>query len=208
MKIFNYLVVVTLITMTSLTGYAAEEALNPETPAAAKLGMDPAQMEKMKSLMAPTAAHKALEAFAGKWTYAGKFWMTPEAPAQEMTGSAENTMIFGGRFLKQEFEGPWMGETFQGLGYTGYDNIKHEYETTWLDSMGTGLMKVSGQFNAATKTLSQSGANSCPLTGEKARAGRSTWTVVDNDHNTYTSYLTDPSGKEFKSMEINYTRAA
>ncbi len=99
-----------------------------------------------------------------------------------------------------------MGEQFEGLGFTGFDNIKGEYVSTWLDSMATGIMTVSGHYDAAKKTLSQSGANSCPLTGEKARPGRSEWTVTDSDHTVYTSYMNGPDGKEFKGMAINYTR--
>ena len=166
------------------------------------------KMEKMKALTSPSEAHKALESFVGKWTYTGQFRMTPDAPAQEMGGTMENTMAYGGRFLKQEITGPWMGETFHGLGYTGFDNIKGEYVSVWLDDQATGIMTVSGTYDAATKTLAQSGANSCPLTGEKARQGRSTWTVVDNDHTVYTSYMVSSDGKEFKMMEITYTRVA
>ncbi len=168
--------------------------------------MDPVLAAKMQVLMTPNEAHKVLEAFAGKWAYTGKFWMSPEAPAQEMTGVTENAMDMGGRFLKQTITGPWMGQIFHGLGYTGYDNVKQEYVSVWLDDMGTGIMMVSGQYDAATKTLTQSGANSCPLTGEKARPGRSTWAVNDTDRNTYTSYTLGPDGKEFKSMEIVYAR--
>jgi len=205
MKAMNRMVLVGAMLMAMGSAVHAE---NEAVPGTAKPPMDPAMMEKMKALTSPTEVHKALELFAGKWTYGGKFWMTPDAPAQDMTGTTENSMIYGGRFLKQKIEGPWMGETFHGIGFTGYDNIKGEYVSVWIDSMGTGIMAVTGQYDAATKTLAQSGANSCPLTGEKARPGRSTWTVVDTDHNTYTSYMNGPDGKEFKMMEINYTRAA
>lgn len=199
-RLFRSILLLSILFVTAATSARAEEM-------AAAPAMDPAMMEKMKALMSPGAAHQVLEAFAGKWTYSGNFWMMPEAPAQAMTGTAENTMIYGGRFLKQEFSGPWMGENFEGLGYTGYDNIKQEYVTTWMDSMGTGIMIVNGQYDAAAKTLNQAGANSCPLTGETDRKGRSTWTVQDADHNTYTSYSVGPDGTEFKMMEINYTRA-
>ena len=201
MKSFRrMLVFATLLMMPGSLVHAVDEAAKPV--------MDPALMEKMKALTSPTEAHKALEPFVGKWTYTGKFWMTPDVPAQDMVGTTENTLIYGGRFLKQTIEGPWMGETFEGLGFTGYDNIKGEYVSTWIDSMGTGIMTVAGQYDEATKTLSQSGANSCPMTGEKARPGRSEWTMVDQNHNTYTSYMLGPDGKEFKMMEISYTRAA
>ena len=186
--------------------YAADEASKTEAGSEAKGQMDPAMMEKMKALTAPSEAHKALEPFVGTWTYTGEFRMTSDALAQAMTGTQENTMAYGGRFLKQEITGPWMGETFHGLGYTGFDNIKGEYVSVWLDDMATGIMTMTGSFDAATQTLAQSGSNSCPLTGEKARASRSTWTVLDSNHTVYTSYMAGPDGSEFKSMEITYTR--
>lgn len=202
MKAFISIFLFAMLLAIGVPESCAEDAAVP----AASPAMDPAMMEKMKAMMAPTEAHKALEDFVGKWAYTGKFWMTAEAPAQDMTGTAEHTLIYGGRFLKQEIEGPWMGEQFEGLGFTGYDNIQGEYQTVWLDSMATGMMKVSGQYDPATKTLSQSGTNSCPLTGEKDRQGRSEWTVTDADHSVYTSYSTGADGKEFKTMEITYTR--
>ena len=201
MKMINRIfVVVTLFLLFGATAYAEEAA---QAPAA---GMDPAMTEKMKAIMAPGEAHKALEPLVGKWNYTGIFKMTPEGQPVEMKGTATHTMVYGGRFLKQEIQGPWMGENFEGLGYTGYDNIKKEYESVWLDSMGTGMMKVSGTFDFATKTLSQSGENSCPLTGETHRKGRSEWKMTDKDHSTYSSYLLGPDGQEFKAMELNYTR--
>lgn len=189
-----------LLTAFSLTASAEEVA--------APAGMDPAAMEKMQTLMAPNENHKVLEAFVGKWTYTGKFQMMPDAPAQEMAGTSTGEMVYGGRFLKQDFEGPWMGSTFHGLGYTGYDTIKKAYVSTWMDDVSPFIMVASGQYDAASKTLNLSGANSCPMTGETDRKGRSEWVVTDADHNTYKSYSYGPDGKEFLVMEINYTRAA
>lgn len=196
-KINAFFIVLFLMTAPAL--HAAEEA--------APAGTDPAAMEKMKALMAPNENHKIFEDFAGKWNYTGTFQMAPGAPIQEMTGTETISVIYGGRFLKQEITGPWMGQEFEGLGYTGYDNIKKEYVSAWFDNMGTGLMTFSGQFDAAAKTLSQSGENSCPLTGETNRKGRSAWTLNDADHMTYTSYLYDADGREFKAMDLLYTRA-
>lgn len=184
-------------------------AETPETvPAApdAKAAEQQAMMQKVKERTSPTEAHKVLEPLAGQWTYTAKFWMPLEAQPEETTGTSQNTMIFGGRFLKQEAKGTWMNEPFEGIGYTGYDNIKAEYESVWLDSMATGLMTSSGQYDAVSKTLRLLGANSCPLTGEKARPGRSELTITDNDHNTYAFYMIGPDGKEFKAMEIVYQR--
>lgn len=203
-KSANLFFILLFLSLSFPAAFAADQNAGPDATG----GMDPAIMEKMKALVTPNEKHKLLENFVGKWTYSGQFWMSPEAPAQEMKGTAENSMIFGGRFLKQEIEGPWMGETFHGLGYTGYDNIRGEYESVWLDSMSTSLMTSSGQYDAASKTLGQGGTISCPLTGEKNRKSRSEWKTLDADHTLYTSYMNDPAtGKEFKSMEITYARA-
>ena len=76
----------------------------------------------------------------------------------------------------------------------------------WLDNMITGMMRGTGQLDAATGTLTDEGDFSCPITGESHRWYRAAWTVVDQNHTTYESYARTSEGREFKSMEIHYTR--
>ncbi len=168
--------------------------------------MDPAAMEQMKKYGSPGENHKVLEPFAGKWTHTVRSWMKPGDPPQESLGTSENTWIFGGRFLKQEAHGNWNNQPFQGLGYTGYDNLRGDYQSVWMDNMMTGMMRAAGAYDAGSKTITQSGTFSCPMTGEKEKWFRSEWKVIDNDNHTYTWYDKGPDGKEFKSMEITYTR--
>ena len=174
--------------------------------------MDPAKqaaMEAMQKAGSPSEGHKALEPFAGSWTYTAQWWMSPDAPPQSMTGVSVNTVIFGGRFLKQEIRGQAEGEgqpPFEGLGFTGYDNLRKEYQTVWFDNVATGMMVGAGQFSAATQTLTDQGDFSCPLTMETHRRFRSALKVVDQNHTTYESYMSGPDGQEFKTMEIRYSR--
>lgn len=167
-------------------------------------------MEAMQKAGSPSDGHKALEPLAGRWTYAAQWWMAPDAPPQTMTGTAANSLIFGGRFLRQEIHGQATKEQpdFEGLGFIGYDNMRQEYQSIWFDSMATGMMVGAGTFDAATNTLAEQGAFSCPLTQETHRPYRTEWTVVDPDHTTYASYMRAPDGREFKAMEILYTRSA
>ena len=173
--------------------------------------MDPAiqaAMEAMQRLGSLSEGHKALEPLAGAWTYTAQWWMSPEAPPESMTGTATSSLIFGGRFLKQEIRGQAENQPpFEGVGFTGYDNIRKEYQSVWLDNMATDMMVGAGQFDAATKTLTDQGDFSCPITGESHRWFRTAWTLVDQDHTTYENYMRTPEGREFKAMEIHYTRA-
>ena len=174
--------------------------------------MDPAKqaaMEAMQKAGSPSEGHKALEPFVGTWTYTAQWWMSPEAPPEAMTGTATSNLIYGGRFLKQDIRGQSEGQPpFEGVGFTGYDNIRKEYQTVWFDNMATGMMVGRGQFDAATKALTDRGDFSCPLTMETHRQFRAVWKVVDQDHNIYENYMRTPEGREFKAMEIHYIRSA
>lgn len=165
------------------------------------------QMKKMKENGTPGAEHEVLKAFEGKWTVTSKSWMNPGDAAQESKGSSTFTWVLDGRFLRQDFKGDWAGQPFTGLGFIGYDKVKKEYTSIWMDNMMTGIMKSTGQYDAATKTIIDGGTFSCPMTGEKDMAFRAEWKIVSQDENTYSMFMKDKDGKEFKTMEITYKRA-
>ena len=182
------------------SGFAAEE----KAPAAdAEKQAKKAEMQKYTT---PNENHKALEPLVGQWKSSVKFWMMADAPPEVSEGTSENHWIMGGRFVEQDFKGTSMGQPFEGMGITGYDTIRGEYASLWLDNMATGIMVASAQFDPATKSLNQNGTMSCPLTMEKSRPIRSVWKIVDNDHNTYVAFMNDKNGKEYKAMEIAYER--
>ena len=191
------------------TIFAADEKAAVAAPADAtvqKPAMDEAKMAEMKKLGAPGENHKALEAFVGKWKATVSFWMSADGQPEVSDGSSESHWILGGRFVQQDFKGTSMGQPFEGLGIIGYDNIRGEYTSLWLDNMATGVMVGSAQFDAATKTMNGNATMSCPLTGEKNRAMRSVCKVVDADHATHEMYMNDKDGKEFRAMLISYER--
>lgn len=176
-----------------------------------KSGMTPemqAQMTKAMEMEKPGPQHAILMALAGNWNCTVQSWMKPGGTPMISTGTATFTPILDGRFLKQEFHGNFMGKPFEGLGFVGYDTFRGEYNSIWMDSIATGMMKGAGQYDAATKTLSDSGDFSCPMTNDKHQTYRSEWKFTDNDHSTYSMYTKDPAtGKEYKGMDITYTRA-
>ncbi len=167
--------------------------------------MDEAMMNKMKEFSTPNENHKVLDQLVGQWNLTMKWWMSADATPEQSTGSSETAWILGGRFIEEKVSGQAMNQPFEGRGITGYDNLKKEYQSVWLDNMSTGMMTSTGSYDAATKTLTQNGSFSCPIVNGP-RNFRGIIKVVDGNNYMYTMYMTDPNGKEFKSMEINYTR--
>jgi hypothetical protein len=200
---------VRIFVFAGLIGMASNAFAADKTAAAPKMSAEQEkQMAVMQERMTPGEEHKALVPLAGNWTYTSKFKMSAEDPGMESKGTARNTIIYDGRFLKQEITGEWMGKPFEGTGYIGYDKVKGEYVSIWLDSGMTGIPVESGKYDAATKTFKFTGKNSCPLTGDKERECKSEIVITDANHVTQVGYTTDPkTGKEFKAMEIVSTRA-
>lgn len=175
----------------------AEELMIPE--------MDHEMMDRVNKYATPDANHKVLEALAGKWETTMKFWMASQVEPITSSGIMESKMIFDGRFLKQKLAGSFMGRTYEGLGIMGYDNIKRLYQYFWIDNMGTGMLKSDVQYDPVTRTFTEEGEVSCPETGGQ-RWYRSKVTVIDDHHYTQEIFMKDTHGKEFRSMEISYTR--
>lgn len=183
-------------------------AFADDMPAKKGMGeMSPEQMEMMKNFEAystPNEMHKKLAKMAGSWDAKVQHWMAPGAPVEESEGSADMEVLYGGRFVVQEFTSEWMGEPFEGIGLFGYDNIQKEFQSVWIDSMATGMMFSSGEM-AEDGAITEEGTFSCPLTNSK-RWNRSKTTFVDDDTWTYEMFMKDENGDEFRSMLITYTR--
>ena len=162
-------------------------------------------MAKMKDAATPGQEHKELQPLVGKWKTVAKWWMDPSKAPDVSKGTANHQWAFGKRFIKEEYNGKWGGQPFQGMGMLGYDRVKKAYISTWLDSMGTGIMTSEGKFEAATRSIEMSGKYSCPMTGGD-RQSRIVTRIVNNDQHVFEMFDRGPDGKEFKNLEITYTR--
>ena len=174
------------------------------------VGAEPNMVEMMKKFEqagTPGAPHKVLADMAGSWKYVSKWWDSADGKPQQSSGRSTMKMILGGRWLQQDFKGESMGKPFQGMGLLGYDNVTGTYESLWFDTMSTGVAHATGSFDAQTKTIKDSGSHSCPLSPDKKQDFRSEWQIVDKNHMVYSMFGKGIAGdKEFKQMEISYTR--
>jgi hypothetical protein len=185
-------------------------ALSSALPAAAQQDQQmsaeqKAAMEAWMKYATPGPNHKLLEPFVGSWTIATTWWEAPGAPAQKSTGTAETAWVLGGRFIHEKVTGEMMGMPFEGIGYTGYDNYKKHFIGTWMDAMGTMVMISTGQADASGKVLTFTSTMDDVVSG-KSMSVREVARVVDANKHVFEMYGPDKSGKEFKTMEIVYTR--
>lgn len=198
------------------SAFAAEPA-KPEAKTEAKADAkaeqktdkkDPTQamMDAMERAGKPGDAHKRLADMAGSFDSVTRMWMMPGAQPVESKGHSENKLLWDGRFLQQDFRGEAMGKPFTGLGMTGYDNTRKRYVATWMDSMDTALAYMEGTMDAAGKVLTMTMNRTDPMTGKPHRM-RTVTRVESPDRHVFELYEPGPNGKEFKSMEMVYTRA-
>ncbi len=167
--------------------------------------MDPqAMMEVYTKLAVPGEQHNQLASLAGSWTTKTKEWMEPNKPPVESTGSAEMKMLLDGRFLQQELTGQMMGQPFSGIETTAYDNVLKRYVTSWMSTMGTGIFMMEGTASTDGKTITLKGQHAEPGGGYMKH--RAIWKIVDSNTQTFDMYGTHPGGKEWKMMEMTYTR--
>jgi hypothetical protein len=164
-----------------------------------------AAMDEWMKVATPGQPHKMLERLAGSYTVAVTQWEQPGAPPSKSTGSAESRMVLGGRFVHDSFKGEFMGMPFEGIGYTGYDNYKKTYVSVWMDNFGTMMMTMTGTCDVAGTTCEFKGAMD-DIMMKKSVTMRSVTKVVDARTHTFEMYYPGPDGKEWKMMEMVYTR--
>ena len=176
--------------------------------------MDDAQMmATMMEMAKPGENHKVLQATIGSWTYKVKWWMKPDAPPMESTGTCSTKSVMDGRYFISEHtgkmsmpgaDGKMMDMGFQGVGTEGYDNAKKKFVASWIDNMGTGIISMEGTYDPATKTLTYVGEEE-PMPGMKFKM-RQVVKYTDKDHHAIEFYEIH-GGAEVKVMEMAYTRS-
>ncbi len=163
-------------------------------------------MEIYRKAGTPGEPHKALARLAGSWETRSRGWMEPGRPPVESTGACEQKLILDGHYLQQTYTGDMMGQPFTGISVMGYDNHTKKYQSTWIDTMSTGVYFFEGTAGRNGRTIRQESRYDDPVHGP------SVWSTVTRirDDNTieFEMFLTPKGKKEFKMMEMTITRKA
>lgn len=193
-------------TTASTTDTSVKEEPKKETATTPPL--DSATMTKnWETYMTPSDAHKTMAGWNGNWSGDVTMWQMPDAPPQTSKTTAVNKMILGGRYQESVHTGNMMGMPFEGRSMMGYDNAKKVFINTWMDNMGTGTMVMEGPWDEATKTITLKGKMIDPSAGNANELDvRETYKVIDDKNHVMEMYCNGKDGKEFKTMEIKFTR--
>jgi len=163
-----------------------------------------AMMQAYQQAGTPGAQHAELAKTAGTYDLAIKSWMAADAEPTSETGTATRSMILDGRVMTEKVEASMHGQPFTGHGMTGYDNVTGKYWSTWNDSMSTGLMASEGTCDdqgACTFT----GSWNDPVSKQEVSARMTTkWSSPTVE--VFEMYGPGPDGKEYKMMEMTYTK--
>ena len=188
--------------MTLLAGLALAQAdkKQPEmTP------QEKADMEAYMKAGTPGPQHQALAANAGSYDMKVKSWNDPKQPPAEDAGTATRSMSLDGRVQVEDVTSSMMGMPFSGHGMMGYDNVTGKYWSTWNDSMSTGLMVSYGTCDPTGKTCNFTGTMNDPVKKAPSKLRMTTkWTSPTTQ--VFEMYGPGKDGKEFKMMEITYTK--
>jgi hypothetical protein len=155
----------------------------------------------------PGPEHVFLKKFEGKYDVRLRGTFDPAEPMSETMGTCEDKVILGGLFLREEFDGecPFTHKPLHGVGITGFDNASRKYQSSYINSLGSGIFTSEGTADSAGKILTFHGTRPNLLTGELMKV-RSVVRVVDEKTSIYEEFVPGKDGREFKSLEITYTK--
>jgi len=153
----------------------------------------------------PGEMHKMMSLWNGTWIGEVTMWIAPDAQPVKSNAIVVNKMVLGNRYQQSSFKGTYQGKPFEGIGTLAYDNSRKLFLSTWIDNTSTGMMTAEGPWDPASKSITFKGTMSDPATG-KLLDTKEIFKPIDNNYQVMEMYAIAPDGKEFKTMEIKYTR--
>lgn len=170
-------------------------------------GWTPEDMQACMVAGTPGPMHEHLAKGVGVWNGKNTMWMAPGMDPIKSESVSTVKSAMDGRYFKCEMVGdmPGMGP-FNGFGLAGFDNVSQKFVSTWIDNMSTGIMNGTGELSSDGKVLTWTFSYNCPI-NKKPTVMREIETITGPNTKTLEMWSTDPkSGKEFKMMQIDFTK--
>jgi hypothetical protein len=137
-------------------GFGSAFAAEPGQPAA----RPPSAGSQPKGAQ-PGPEHEKLARYAGGWTVEMK--MGSGRAAMTYTGTAENRMVVGGRFLQMEYRVRGTAGEAEGIFSLGFDNRHQRHALIAMDSFGNYFVTSQGKADEKTGQLRLLGTDDDPM---------------------------------------------
>ena len=192
----GWIVVAVLV---GLVGWFGRAALSEAETGEDAGGQDMAKV--MEELAKPGEMHAWLARCNGAWDVTGEF-SEEDGSKTAVEGTARFRMILGDRFSQQDLSIRMGEKPYEGIGITGYDNLKKQFTSYWFDSWSTYTSPGVGQRSAEGRTLTLTGAWDMP--GSQVPF-KYVYTWADDDHFTFRMFMTW-EGQEAEVGTLQYSR--
>ncbi|HUU84721.1 MAG TPA: DUF1579 family protein [Phycisphaerae bacterium] len=153
----------------------------------------------------PGEHHQLLARMTGSWSMAIEYRMNADSPVVTSQGTCQRKWILGDRFVLEEFDGGSLALPFQGMAIYGYDSFEQKYTSIWVDTTNTAITTSLGTCQDTCDLIRFQGRHGDPWTGVK-RPSRGATRFVTADQHVLELYEPGADGKEFKILQITYTR--
>ncbi len=154
----------------------------------------------------PGPEHDMLEHLAGRWALEVTATIVEGDEPVQATLTSDYRWLFGGRFLRGEYDGYVMGELFQAKELLGYDNYRRQYNSIWIDNMTTAFTHGMGYYDARQEALILEGVQDDVERGVRDEKFRFIYRFEDADNMTIELWRPDQGGKMFQAAKIAATR--
>ncbi len=149
--------------------------------------------------------HQLLAPMEGEWKAIIKMFSPDGKIISEPSGKMNSKMILGGRFLEQNFNGEVVnGQSFNGRGFFGYNDVAKIWQSCWIDDASTQLQTATGIYQA--NNIEWQMAETIQLEGGGKVEKLSSIRIHSNNLHTMIMSLKDENQQPTKMMEINYHR--
>ena len=171
------------------------------------LGVKPRNLtaEEFAAINQPGTSHELLASFVGDWNVDVISWSSPEANPERSSARSRTDWILGYRYVREKYKSLAIGPRYEGFGFLGYDAGARVYTSVWMDSLNTSIATSKGIFNPETATFALRGDVYDPLLG-RPKETRTLIQIISKDSYKVTLVDRTARGKDFKSLELTYTR--
>jgi len=163
--------------------------------------------ESIQTNQMPGKGQKFLSQHCGSWSWTSTAKTSPGGESKTYTGEMKSNMSFDGRYKFESIEGDRNQgpHRFEALNITGYDNKRKVFVSSWIDNTMTSIFTAEGVPNDDWTEINWVQDRTNQMTGEIDKLR-----VVESFHSpgkfSITEYWPGPDGKEFKAVEIQFSR--